>query len=108
MRNIRRKQVHHDRKIRHLVFITSGVLMVIYLTLNLIAGDNGLLKYLKLKSTKEKLLAETLAMQNQNVDIQKQIEILEKDPAVIEELAREYGLTKEGELIFKFNDQEQQ
>ena len=108
MRNIRRKKVNHDRKIKHLVFITSGVLMVVYLTLNLIAGDNGLLKYLKLKSTKEKLLAETLAMQNQNVDIQKQIEILEKDPAVIEKLAREYGLTKEGELIFKFNDQEQQ
>jgi len=108
MRNIRRKKVNHDRKIKHLVFITSGVLMVIYLTLNLTAGDNGLLKYLKLKSTKEKLLAETMAMQNQNVDIQKQIEILEKDPAVIEERAREYGLTKEGELIFKFNDQEQQ
>jgi cell division protein FtsB len=108
MRNIRRKKVNHDRKIKHLVFITSGVLMVIYLTLNLIAGDNGLLKYVKLKSTKEKLLAETMAMQNQNVDIQKQIEILEKDPAVIEERAREYGLTKEGELIFKFNDQEQQ
>jgi cell division protein FtsB len=86
MRNIRRKKVNHDRKIKHLVFITSGVLMVIYLTLNLIAGDNGLLKYVKLKSTKEKLLAETMAMQNQNVDIQKQIEI----------------------LIFKFNDQEQQ
>jgi cell division protein FtsB len=108
MRNVRRKQVHHDRKIKHLVLITSGVLMVIYLTLNLTAGDNGLLKYLKLKSTKEKLLAETIAMQKQNVDIQKQIETLEKDPAVIEELAREYGMTKEGELIFKFNDQEQQ
>ncbi|KPJ99959.1 MAG: hypothetical protein AMK71_08890 [Nitrospira bacterium SG8_35_4] len=108
MRNVRRKQVHHDRKIKHLVFITSGILMMIYLTVNLIAGDNGLLKYLKLKSTKEKLLAETMAMQNQNADIQKQIETLEKDPAVIEELAREYGLTKEGELIFKFNGQEQQ
>ena len=107
MRNVRRKQVHHDRKIKHLVFITSGVLMVIYLTVNLIAGDNGLMKYLKLKSTKEKLLAETMAMQNQNADIQKQIETLEKNPAVIEELAREYGLTKEGELIYKFNDQEQ-
>jgi len=90
------------------VFITSGVLIVLYLTLSLIAGDNGLLKYIKLKSTKEKLLMETKAMQNQNVDIQQQIETLEKDPAVIEELAREYGLTKEGELIFKFNDEEQQ
>jgi cell division protein FtsB len=108
MRNVRRKQVHHDRKIKHLVFITSGVLMVIYLTVNLIAGENGLMKYLKLKSTKQKLLAETMAMQNQNADIQKQIETLEKNPAVIEELAREYGLTKEGELIYKFNDQEQQ
>ena len=108
MRNVRRTQVHHDRKIKHLVFLTFGVLMVIYLTLNLIAGDNGLLKYLKLKSTREKLLAETTAIQSQNADIRKQIEKLQKDPAVIEELAREYGLTKEGELIFKFNDQEQQ
>jgi cell division protein FtsB len=107
MRNVRRKQVYHDRKIRHLVFITSGILMIIYLTLNLITGDNGLLKYVKLRSTREKLLAETMAMQNQNEDIQKQIESLKKDPAVIEELAREYGLTKEGELIFKFNEHEQ-
>jgi len=107
MRNVRRKQVHHDRKIRHLVFITAAVLTALYLTANLIAGDNGLLKYIKLRSTKEKLLVETMAMQNQNADIQKQIETLEKDPAVIEELAREYGLTKEGELIYKFHDQTQ-
>lgn len=107
MRNVRRKLVHHDRKIRHLVFITAGVLMALYLTLILIAGDNGLLQYVKLKSTKEKLMTETMAMQDQNADIQKQIETLEKDPAIIEELAREYGMTKEGELIFKFNDQEQ-
>lgn len=104
MRNVRRKQVEHNRKKRHLVFLTIGVLLFIYLTFNLIAGESGLLKYLDLRSKRDKLLSETLIIRKQNKDIEDEVQTLEKNPDRVEEFAREYGLTKDGELIFKFED----
>jgi cell division protein FtsB len=81
-------------------------MLFIYLTLNLIIGDNGLLKYIELKSTRNRLYAETVALERQNEDISAQIDSLKNNPDTAEEFAREYGLTKKGELIFKFDDKE--
>ena len=75
-----------------------------FLTVNLIIGKNGLLTFLNLNSTRDRLLAETILSEKQNEEIKNQLEIFENEPDVIEELAREYGLTKEGELIYKFED----
>ncbi|MBI5739666.1 MAG: septum formation initiator family protein [Nitrospirae bacterium] len=104
MRNKRRQQVADNRKKRRLVFLTLGVLLFIYLTYNLIAGESGVLKYIELRSMKEKMLAETNVMKARNEDIDSEIKNLEKAPELLEEHAREYGLTKEGEWIFKFED----
>jgi len=104
MRNKRRQQVADNRKKRQLVFLTLGVLLFIYLTYSLIAGESGVLKYIELRSMKEKMLAETNVMKAQNEDIESEIKNLEKEPELLEEHAREYGLTKEGEWIFKFED----
>ena len=49
-------------------------------------------------------MAETAAMKKQNEDANSQVEALQNEPDRVEELAREYGLTKKGELIFKFED----
>lgn len=106
MRNIRHSTVQDNRKKRRLVYLTSGILLVIYLTLNMIIGENGLVKYMKLKAIRNKLQSETLALQKQNEDANRQIETLKKEPDRVEELAREYGLTKKGELIFKFDSKQ--
>ena len=106
MRNIRHKTVQDNRKKRRLVYVTSGILLFIYLTLNMVVGENGLVKYMKLKAMRSRLQAETLAMKKQNEDANRQIEGLRKEPDRVEELAREYGLTKKGELIFKFKERE--
>lgn len=106
MRNIRHGTVQDNRKKRRLVYLTSGILLVIYLTLNMIIGENGLVKYMKLKAIRNKLQSETLALQKQNEDANRQIETLKKEPDRVEELAREYGLTKKGELIFKFDSKQ--
>ena len=105
MRNVRRRQVEQTRKQRKIVFLTIGILLSVYLTFSLVVGDNGLLRYVELKSTRDRLFAETMALQKQNEDITGQIENLKKDSEVIEGFAREYGLTKEGELVFKFKDE---
>ena len=104
MRNVRKKQVSKNSKRNTLVFLTCCVLLFIYLSLNMVAGENGLLRYIQLKSIKDKLIDETLAIQNQNEDMRGQVESIEKAPELVEELAREYGMTKEGELVFKFNN----
>jgi cell division protein FtsB len=106
MRNRRRKDVHHDRKFKKLILLTFGVLAFIYLTVTLVFGKNGLLEYFELRSIRNSLLAETMISKKQNEDITNQLKSLEKDNALIEELARDYGLTKEGELIFKFKDKQ--
>ncbi len=106
MRNIRRQQVEHKNKRRRLVLLTFGILLFIYLSFSLIVGENGFLRYIKLMSTRDRLLKETMAIQKQNKEMRSQIEELEKKPELVEELARKYGLTKKGELVFKFEDKE--
>jgi len=107
MRNVRRQQVEQKKKRSHLVLLTFGVLLAIYLTVTLIIGDNGLMRYLELKETRDRLMAENQALEMHNTNIKNEIEIVESEPAMIEEMAREYGFTKDGELIYKFKDNDQ-
>jgi cell division protein FtsB len=106
MRNVRRQQVEQKRKRRRLVFLTFGLLLFVYLSGNLVVGENGLLRYLELRSTKDKLLKQTISIEKQNEEIKDTIKNIENTPEHVEELARKYGLTKEGEWVFKFKDKE--
>ncbi|MEN8262079.1 MAG: septum formation initiator family protein [Nitrospirota bacterium] len=106
MRNVRRQQVKQNRKARKLIYLTFGILLFIFMSVNMIVGKNGLLRYLKLKSTKDRLITETILIEKQNADIRNQTGALGNESDIVEELAREYGMTKEGELIFKFKDKE--
>jgi cell division protein FtsB len=104
MRNIRRKKVEHNRKRRRLVFLTVGILLFIYFSFTIVVGESGLLKYFELRTKRDKFFAETRAIKKQNEEIYGELKKLDKQPELMEEFAREYGLTKDGELIFKFND----
>jgi len=106
MRNIRHSTVQDNKKKRRIVYVTSRILLVIYLTLNMIIGENGLVKYMRLKEMRSRMQSETLAIRKQNEDANRHIEGLRKEPDRVEELAREYGLTKKGELIFKFESKQ--
>ncbi len=104
MHSARQEQLKYKKKIKKIVLLTICILAFIYLSLTIIFGENGLLRYVKLKSTKANLSAETKRIKEQNKEIKRQIEIIKKKPDIIEELAREQGLTREGELIFKYED----
>lgn len=106
MRNIRRQQVQQSRKRKKIIYLTFGILLFIFLTVTMTTGKNGLIRYMKLRTTRDRLLAETILIEKQNNDINSQIGSLENKNEIIEELAREYGMTKEGELIYKFKDKE--
>ena len=106
MRNIRRQQVQQSRKRNKIIYLTFGILLFIFLTVTMTIGKNGLIRYMKLRTTRDRLLAETMLIEKQNNDINSQIGTLKNKNEIIEELAREYGMTKEGELIYKFEDRE--
>ncbi len=102
MRNIRKQQVKQSRKVRSLIFLTLGILFFIYLSLSLVFGENGLLRYLKLQKETRGLRSEINVIELQDDNIERHIDSLENDPDLIEELAREQGFAREGELIFKY------
>lgn len=106
MRSARKGQLKNSKKRRRIVYVTISLLLFVYLTFVMIAGDNGLLKYVKLKSERDQMLAENIVIDQQNENMNSRIESYDNEPELFEGLAREYGLTKEGELIFKFEDKD--
>lgn len=106
MRSARKQKLKSKKKTRHLVYLTVAMLMFIYLTFIVIAGDNGLIRYIKLRSERDRMLAENRVIKQQNAEMSDRIQSYDSDPELFEGLAREYGLTREGELIFKFDDKE--
>jgi cell division protein FtsB len=105
MRNIRKEKVRHRKKLRGLILLTLGILLFIYISLSLLFSENGLVRYMKLKSKKSGLVAEIEVIEERNREVSEQVEGIKKDPEQIEELAREHGLTREGELIFKYEEE---
>jgi len=106
MRNVRNNQLRNSKKRRQVVYLTISLLLFVYLTFIMIVGENGFLRYIKLKSARDKMLAENIIIQEQNGEMNARIESYDSEPDNFEGLARDYGLTKEGELIFKFDDKE--
>lgn len=106
MRNIRNNQLKNSKKRRQVVYLTIALLFFVYLTFIMIVGENGFVRYIKLELARNKMLAENIIIEEQNRDMNARIESYDNEPANFEGLAREYGLTKEGELIFKFDDKE--
>ena len=106
MRNVRKNQLKNSKKRRQIVYLTISLLLFIYLTFIMIVGENGFMRYIKLKSARDKMLAENIIIDEQNGEMNARIKSYDSEPDNFEGLARDYGLTKEGELIFKFDDKE--
>ncbi len=103
-RNLR-QQVDAERQRRNTVFYAVTGILLIYLGITLLAGENGIFKYLELQKNKQNLDTEIASLEKQNKDLKKQVNSLKHDPFYIEKSAREeFGLAKKNELIFQFED----
>ena len=101
--NLLRKQVVSEVKKRRLIFFTFVVLSFLYLTISILFGDVGLLRYLELNRTKKGLEKQLVEINRQNEQIRTQIKLLKEDPFYKEKLAREeFGLARPDEYIFKY------
>ncbi len=99
-----RDQVRSELKKRKLVFVTFFVLCFIYLTVSIIFGDMGLIRYVDLNRTRDKMQSEMTDINKQNDKLRTQISLLKNDPFYREKIAREeYGLAKPDEYIFQYD-----
>jgi len=88
---------------RRLIFVTFVILSFIYLSISLIFGDMGLLKYIELNKTRKNMEKQLAEISRQNEQIRTQIKLLKEDPFYKEKLAREeFGLAKPDEYIFQY------
>lgn len=99
-----RKQVASEVKKRKLIFLTVILLSFIYLMINLIFSDMGLLQYKNLYAKKAVLEAEIKDIQEENSRISSEIRLLKEEPFYQEKHAREeFGLAKPDEYIFQYD-----
>lgn len=101
-RNLK-QQVKIERKKRNTIFFTLITLAFIYISISLIFGDMGFIKYMKLKKIKDALETEIITLEKENKILQAQIKALKEDPYYIEKYAREeFGMARPDEYIFQF------
>lgn len=102
--NLLRKQVHAEVRKKKLVFLTIVILSFVYLSVSLVFGDMGLLRYIELNRTKANIEKQIGEINAQNEQLRTQLKLLKEDPFYREKLAREeYGLSKPNEYIFQYD-----
>jgi cell division protein FtsB len=102
--NLLRKQVMSEVKKKRLIFLTFVILSFIYLSISLVFGDMGLIRYLELNRTKMSISNQIAEINRENEQLRTQLKLLKEDPFYREKLAREeYGLSKPNEFIFQYD-----
>jgi cell division protein FtsB len=102
--NLLRKQVSAELRKRRLIFYTVTLLSIVYLVVNVIFGDMGLVRYFELRKTKVRLETQIREIEQDNEKLKKQLKSIKEDPFIKEKHAREdYGLAKPDELIFQYD-----
>ena len=102
--NLLRKQVLAEVRRKRLIFLTFVILSFIYLSISLVFGDMGLLRYIELNRTKTNISKQIMEINRQNEQLRTQLRLLKEDPFYRERLAREeYGLSKPNEYIFQYD-----
>jgi cell division protein FtsB len=102
--NLLERQVRAEANRNRMIFYTIIVLSLAYLTISLVFGDMGLMKYLELNKTRKGLEKQIADISQQNQQLRQQLSALKEDPFYREKIAREeYGLSKPEEYIFQYD-----
>lgn len=102
--NLLRKQVSSELRKRRLIIFTSIFLSFIYVSISLIFGDMGILRYKELHQTKINVEEQIKNIEKENGQLKTQIKLLNEDPFYKEKYAREnLGLARPDEYIFLYD-----
>jgi len=85
-------------------FWTIFTITLVLLCLWLLFAPNGVVRYYNLQQEIAGVREDEASLEEQNASLATDVNRLEKDPAYLEDLARdEYGLIRKNEMIFDFS-----
>ncbi|UCG79073.1 MAG: septum formation initiator family protein [Nitrospirota bacterium] len=98
-----KRQIENERKKKKLVTYTLVLLIGLYIIFNIALDDMGIVKFLELKEKEQNLIIEIASLQNENLQIEKEIRLLGDNLFYIEKHAREnLNLAGPNEYIFLY------
>jgi len=82
----------------------AGIGACLWLVVQLVYGEMGLLRYVAMREYAEKLEGELSALRQETTALQKDIARVQHDPTKIEQLARErLGYVRKGETVYQLS-----
>ncbi|MDH3359899.1 MAG: septum formation initiator family protein [Desulfobulbaceae bacterium] len=85
-------------------FWTICCIVLGLLCLWLIFSPSGVVRYYRIRQQLESVNNEVVTLKQQNILLDEEVRRLEKDPAFVEDVARdEYGMIRKNEIIFDFS-----
>ncbi|MGA2193461.1 MAG: septum formation initiator family protein [Nitrospirota bacterium] len=94
----------HMASRRKRIALVLGISFLFYLALSFFLGQMGYLRYMKLRRQKDDLVSQISVLKASNSALGDKVESLKTDPDYIEQLAREQGLVKDGEIVYQYED----
>ncbi len=103
--NLKKENLAGIRKKRRTILWMAGGFVALYFIFSFLFSDLGFIKYIKMRTTNNKLKEEINRLEEENRRLKKEAGALRSDPEHIEKLARErLGLVKEGEIVYQYNE----
>jgi cell division protein FtsB len=85
------------------VLFCSFCVLDVALAVQLVFGDKGIMEYLQLCKTRDRLTAQVDAMTSWNMALSDEIRLLKNSPAYVEQVARaEFNFVADGEILYLF------
>lgn len=98
-----KKQVISELKKRRYMTYTLLFLSLLYVLINIVFGDTGLMRYRELGRTRDSLTQEIAALGEENRKLRETIRAYKEDDFFLEKHAREdFGLAEPDEYIFLY------
>ncbi|MDA8169911.1 MAG: septum formation initiator family protein [Nitrospiraceae bacterium] len=99
------RQVRAERKKRDFVFWTLILLTLLYIAMTMVFGDMGYLKFRKLRGRSLSIKTQIARVRQENGRMRASLEEFKQNDYYKEKQAREdYGLSKQDEYIFLFQN----
>ncbi|MCS6896420.1 MAG: septum formation initiator family protein [Nitrospira sp.] len=90
------------RKRLAVVLQAAGVAACLWLLVGLVFGEMGLLRYFAMREYARRLESELATLGAEKAALEKEVMRLQRDPAKIEQVARErLGYVREGEIVYQ-------
>ncbi len=91
----------HGRKL----IVAAAILLALYLTANLIFGEMGIIKYLRMMAQYNALTQDIATLNLDNMKLAREVRELKTDPNYIEQIARDkLGLARQGEIVYYYDE----